>query len=151
MKQAITFFLLTFFFAGILMGQASPGDKIIGVYLTEKKTSQVRIFQATDNKYYGKLAWIDKDRDKLDSLNPDPKLAKQKIFGMILLNSLEYDAKTKQWENGTVYDPDNGKTYTCYLWFDEKDPKLLHLKGYILGMRFLGRESYWMREAKLRD
>jgi uncharacterized protein (DUF2147 family) len=151
MKRFTSSLLVLLFFSSFLLAQSSPGDKIIGVYLTAKKTSQVRIFQATDNKYYGKLAWMDKNKERKDSLNPDPKLKTEKIFGMLLLKGLVYNEKSKQWENGTVYDPDNGKTYTCYLWFDEKDPQILHLKGYILGMRFIGRESDWIREAKLRD
>jgi uncharacterized protein (DUF2147 family) len=151
MKRITSFFLVFALISPFLKAQTTAADKIIGVYLTAKKTSQVRIFQATDNKYYGKLAWMDKDRDKEDSLNPDPKLKTQKLLGMLLLNGLVYNEKSKQWENGTVYDPDNGKTYTCYLWFDEKDPKILHLKGYILGMRFIGRSSDWIKEAKLRD
>jgi uncharacterized protein (DUF2147 family) len=151
MKRIISFLLVAALLDSFSWAQTSAADKIIGVYLTAKKTSQVRIFQATDNKYYGKLAWMDKDYERKDTLNPDPKLKTQKIFGMILLNSLVYNKKSKQWENGTVYDPDNGKTYTCYLWFDEKDPKILHLKGYILGMRFIGRSSDWIREDKLRN
>jgi uncharacterized protein (DUF2147 family) len=151
MKRIIPLFLAFALLASFSRVQTSAADKIIGVYLTAKKTSQVRIFQATDNKYYGKLAWMDKDHERKDTLNPDPKLKTQKIFGMILLNALTYNEKSKQWENGTVYDPDNGKTYSCYLWFDEKDPKILHLKGYILGMRFIGRSSDWIKEEKLRD
>jgi len=151
MKRITSLLLILASFSSFLMAQTSAGDKIVGVYLTAKKTSQVRIFQATDNKYYGKLAWMKNDKERKDTLNPDSKLKTQKLFGMLLLNGLEYNAKSKQWENGTVYDPDNGKTYSCYLWFDEKDPSILHLKGYILGMRFIGRESDWIKEAKLRD
>jgi len=34
---------------------------------------------------------------------------------------------------------------------DSKDPGILQLKGYVLGMRWLGRESSWVREEKLRE
>lgn len=151
MKRIIFLLLVFAILASSSQAQTSAGDKIVGVYLTAKKTSQVRIFQATDNKYYGKLAWMDKDRDRKDTLNPDPKLKTLKIFGMLLLQGLVYNEKSRQWENGTVYDPDNGKTYSCYIWFDTKDPIILHLKGYILGMRFLGRSEDWIKEEKLRD
>jgi uncharacterized protein (DUF2147 family) len=151
MKRIILFCSAILLSAAISWSQIAPADKIVGVYLTAKKTSQVRIFKATDGKYYGKIAWMEKDKEKKDSLNPDLKLRTQKVFGLMLLKGLKYNAESKQWEGGTVYDPDNGKTYDCFLWFDPANPKVLKLKGYVLGMRFIGRESEWILEDKIRE
>ena len=152
MKKIILLCTALILFSLYSLGQIAPEDKIVGVYLTAAKTSQVRVFKATDNKYYGKVAWITlESRNKIDSLNPDPKLRTQKRLGMLILRGLSYNAKEQKWENGTVYDPDNGKTYDCFLWFDPANPSVLKLKGYVLGMRFIGRESEWIKEAKLRD
>ena len=152
MKKLFLLSASLFLLSSYIWSQAAPEDKIVGVYLTAKKTSQVRVFKATDNKYYGKVAWVTKEhRAEPDSLNPDPKLRTQKKMGMIILRGLTYNAKEKKWENGTIYDPDNGKTYDCFLWFDPANPSVLKLKGYVLGMRFIGRESEWIREEKLRE
>jgi len=150
MKKSILLFAGICFLCSGLWAQL-PGDKIIGVYLTAKKTSQVRIFKATDGKYYGKIAWLEKDKDKKDVKNPDPSKRNVKVFDLVLLRGLKFDAQASQWVGGTIYDPDNGKTYDCFLWFDEENPQILQLKGYVLGMRWLGRESSWIREEKLRE
>ncbi|MGB9747414.1 MAG: DUF2147 domain-containing protein [Bacteroidales bacterium] len=151
MKRNLLFLTACVMIISVAVSAQNPADKIVGVYLTAKKTSQVRIFKATDGKYYGKVAWLEKDKDKKDVNNPDPAKRNEPILGLVILRGLKYDADKKQWSGGTIYDPDNGKTYDCYLWFDEKDPGILQLKGYVLGMRWLGRESSWVREEKLRE
>jgi uncharacterized protein (DUF2147 family) len=128
----------------VAMGQP---DKITGLWLPAKGTSQVKIFKATDGKYYGRVDWIiPEKREELDVNNPDPKLREKKVLGMTILKGFTYNTDKKVWEGGTVYDPDNGKTYDCYMWFDGPD-NVMTLKGYVLGMRFLGRSENWKREA----
>jgi uncharacterized protein (DUF2147 family) len=149
--KKLSLFLVSLFLFEVMAFSQAAGDKIVGVYLTAKKTSQVRIFKATDGKYYGKIAWIETEKEKKDINNPDASKRGEKVWGLLILKGLSYNEKAKQWENGTVYDPDNGKTYDCFLWFDPADPKALQLKGFVLGMRWLGRESTWIKEEKLRE
>lgn len=127
----------------------AQSDDVCGLWLTDKSDSQIQIYKAANGKYYGKIAWMDKDRDKLDVENPNDKLKSRKVFGIQIMNNVYYNSKSKTWEGGTIYDPESGKTYDCFLWF-EKDRNLLMLKGYVLGMKFLGRETQWKREPKLR-
>jgi uncharacterized protein (DUF2147 family) len=138
----ITCFLFT---SSLVMAQA---DKIVGIWMPAKGTSQVRIFKATNGKYYGKVEWLKNDKDKLDVENPDPKLKTNKIWGLMILKDFSYNTDKKRWEGGTVYDPDNGKTYDCYTWFEE-DENIMTLKGYVLGMKFVGRAENWTRQAEL--
>ncbi|MBU8893248.1 MAG: DUF2147 domain-containing protein, partial [Bacteroidales bacterium] len=49
-----------------------------------------------------------------------------------------------------IYDPKEGKTYKCFMWFEDGDDKILHVKGFI-GFSLLGREVEWTREEKLRE
>ena len=67
-----------------------------------------------------------------------------------MLKSFEYDPGDKEWENGTIYDPESGKTYDAYMWFEDGDNETLKLKGYVMGMRFMGRETTWTREERKR-
>lgn len=128
----------------------SQADKIAGIWMPAKGTSQVRIFKATNGKYYGKVEWLETEKDKLDVNNPDPAQRNKKIQGLMILKDFSYNADKKRWEGGTVYDPDNGKTYDCFMWFDGDDNKMT-LKGYVLGMKFVGRAEDWTREAELRE
>jgi uncharacterized protein (DUF2147 family) len=146
MKKNLLIIALFIISAGMIYGQA---DKVIGIWLTEKKGSQIRIFKATDGKYYGKIEWLEEDKDRLDVNNPNEKLRSNKVWGMLILRGFNYNESKKQWEGGTIYDPENGKTYDCYMWFDGNDNQL-HIKGYVLGMKFIGRETLWSREKELR-
>lgn len=146
MKKNLLIIALFIISAGLIYGQA---DKVTGIWLTEKKGSQIRIFKATDGKYYGKIEWLEKDKDRLDVNNPDEKLRSKKVWGMLILRGFSYNASKNQWEGGTIYDPENGKTYDCYMWFEGNDNQL-HIKGYVLGMKFIGRETLWTREQELR-
>ena len=148
MKTTLIVILSLFAYVGL----NAQSDKIVGYWLTAEKTSQVKIFKATNGKYYGKVFSIEdpESRKELDSNNPDPEKRKEKKIGLRLLNSFEYNEKENTWENGTIYDPDNGKTYDCYMWFED-DPDKLQIKGYVLGMRMLGRETTWYRDKGPRE
>jgi uncharacterized protein (DUF2147 family) len=145
MKKSILFIACLFFAASTVFSQA---DKIVGIWKPAKGTSQVRIFKATNGKYYGKVEWLETDKDKLDVNNPDVSQRDKKIWGLMILKDFNYNEGKKRWEGGTVYDPDNGKTYDCYMWFKDND-NIMTLKGYVLGMKFVGRAEDWTREAEL--
>ena len=146
MKKLFFFLTLLFLASTYLSAQA---DKIVGFWLTEKGTSQVEIYKGTDGKYYGKISWLEEltedGKPKVDSDNPDPELQKRPILGLPLLQGFEYDKKDKEWARGSIYDPDNGKTYDCFMWFEDDDSEL-QIKGFVMGMRFLGRTTVWKRE-----
>lgn len=143
------FLLLAFGFLATAMLSAQA-DKIVGFWLTEKGTSQVEIYKGSDGKYYGKISWLEEPNEdgkpKVDSENPDPELQSRPILGLPLLQGFEYDKKETEWKNGSIYDPDNGKTYDCFMWFEDGDHSVLQLKGFVAGMRFLGRTTTWKRE-----
>ena len=146
MKKTILFTVCLLFSVTSVFCQA---DKIIGIWVPAKGSSQVRIFKATNGKYYGKVEWLEKDKDKLDASNPDPAQRSKKILGMTILKDFSYNTDKNRWEGGTVYDPDNGKTYDCFMWFNGNE-NTMTLKGYVLGMKFVGRAEDWTREFEIR-
>ena len=129
-------------------------DKIKGYWLTEKGTSQVQIYKATNGKYYGKIVWLEEPNEngapKKDKENPDEKLKNRPLLELLLLKSFQFDNDDNEWESGTIYDPESGKTYDCYMWFEDGNHNQLKIKGFVLGMRFIGRETTWMREPAKR-
>ena len=143
---------LFLFLAWMIMGSSflfSQADKVLGFWLTEKGTSQVEIYNAEDGKYYGRISWLEEPNEdgkpKMDKENPDEALKSRPIQGLNILKEFVYNEKDKEWEDGRIYDPDNGKTYDCYMWFDD-DANVLYIKGFVMGMRFLGRSTAWKRE-----
>lgn len=128
----------------------AQSDDVAGIWITDEDKSQVRIFKATNGKFYGKIEWLKEDKDKKDIENPDVSLRDQPLLGLTILKGFSYNSVKKQWSGGTIYDPKNGKTYDCYMWFDE-DTQKLQIKGYVLGMKFIGRETTWKREHSIRE
>jgi uncharacterized protein (DUF2147 family) len=130
---------------------SQQGDKINGIWLTEEKTSQVQIYRAVDGKYYGKVIWLSAEkRNKIDDKNPNEKLRSRPVLGILIVSGLKYNAETKEWEGGTIYDPKNGSSYDSFGWFENDNYETLHLKGFVMGMRFIGRTTTWIREKEKR-
>lgn len=135
MKNIITIILLLFSFSFF----AQSGDVLIGTYMTDKNEGMVEITKR-DNKYFGKLIWT-KTPGKLDSNNPDDKQKTEKLAGKEILKDFVFDGKDL-WHNGAIYDPKNGKTYSCKITRDEKGN--LNVRGYI-GVSMLGRTTFWVK------
>lgn len=141
-------FLLTIFLSIYwLSGMAQEADKIIGIWWNDEKTSKIEV-EKEDGKYIGTIIYVSPERYKngappKDDKNPDPELRDRSVEGIQILNGFEYDAKNKEWKNGTIYDPKSGKTYDCYSWLETDD--VLKLKGFVAGIRMLGRSSEWYR------
>jgi len=136
----------------------SKADRVVGIYLTrddktKKEKSQVQIYKTSDGKYYGKIAWLfepnENGKPKMDKNNPADNLKTRPVFGLALLNSFSYDADKDEWSDGTIYDPQNGKTYKCFMRFS--DANTLKVSGYI-GRQWMGlnRTVVWTKEAQLR-
>jgi len=51
-------------------------------------------------------------RPVVDRENPNPNLRSRMLIGLQLLEGFTYIGKNV-WEKGTIYNPDNGKTYKC--------------------------------------
>lgn len=137
MKKIIAIYILFMSFASY--SQTTNSDDIIGKYMTENNEGMVEIFKR-DSKYYGKLVW-NKTADKLDINNPDKTQHTVLIRGKELLKNFDFDG-SGLWHNGTIYDPKNGKTYSCKLTRDEKGN--LNVRGFI-GISLIGRTSYWLK------
>lgn len=148
MKKVLFTFAILLLIPFMINAQA---NKITGVWLTASDSSSVKIIKHTNGKYIGNINWImvplnDQGNPKVDEENPDPAKQNNPIMGLKLLRSFEYNAKKDRWDKGSIYDPDNGKTYSCYGWFEDGNYDVLYLKGYVLGMKFLGRETTWKRK-----
>lgn len=122
-----------------LFSQTYKADDIIGTYMTDKNEAMIEVSKK-NSKYYGKLTWT-KTPNKLDEHNPDEKQRTDKLAGKEILKDFDFDGKNL-WHNGTIYDPKNGKTYSCKITRDEKGN--LNVRGFI-GVSLLGRTAFWVK------
>jgi uncharacterized protein (DUF2147 family) len=122
---------------------AQQGDAIVGKWYNTEKDAQVEIFKEGD-KYAGKIVWLqdptENGKPKVDKNNSDQSKRSRPIMGMRLLNGFEYKGGT--WENGTIYDPKNGKTYSCTI--KKKDSNTLEVRGFV-GISLIGRTVEWTK------
>lgn len=125
----------------------AQADKIEGTWITEKGTSSVEVTKDSQGLYNGKVNWLEEPNEdgkpKVDKENDDPTLAKRPILGLPMLSGFKYDTKKDRWVDASIYDPDNGKTYDCYAWFEDGNYDVLYIKGYVAGIKALGRKTVW--------
>jgi uncharacterized protein (DUF2147 family) len=125
-------------------GQHRGADDILGEWLTDKGKAVVEVY-GCGNRYCGKIVWLKEPKnpdgtDKLDTKNPDPSKRNRPIIGVGMVWNFRYDGKDR-WVDGRIYDPDNGKTYSCKM---NLEGTMLKVRGYI-GLSLFGRTTVWTR------
>lgn len=135
MKKIFAVFALLF--VTLTTALAQEADKIVGTYLTEKKNAKVRISKQGE-KYIGSIIWSITEGAK-DKNNPKESERTKPLVGKLILKDFEYDGKNV-WDEGTIYDPESGKTYSCKI-TRQKDGSL-KVRGFI-GISLVGRTSVW--------
>ncbi|WP_113662722.1 DUF2147 domain-containing protein [Pedobacter nanyangensis] len=123
---------------------AQKKDDILGKWVNPSGEGQIEIYKRGE-KYFGKLVWIkepndEKGKPKTDEKNPNESLRNKPILGLEILKNFEFDGS--KWQEGTIYDPKSGKTYSCKLTL--KEPNQLSIRGYI-GVSLIGRTEVWKR------
>ena len=125
---------------------AQNSDGICGTWLTESGKGKVKI-EKTSTGYFGKIVWLREPcyKDgvaKMDKNNPKKECRTAPILGLPVLKNFSYNAAEQKWNKGTIYDPENGKTYNCTI--TQPEPKKLYVRGYI-GISLIGRTETWFK------
>jgi uncharacterized protein (DUF2147 family) len=147
MKRGLPILLL--FLAAFCLdvyAQSSEADAVVGTWLVEDKKAKIKIYNKGD-RYYGKIVWLkepnnEQGKPKVDKENPEESRRTRPILGLVMLSGFVYD-EGNVWEDGDIYDPKNGKTYSCEMTLSE-DGNTLDVRGYI-GFSFIGRSQTWTR------
>src|SRR5512135_3315733 len=122
--KKIGFLLALALLLGLSTGaSAQSPDAIVGKWLNTKGTAHVEIYKE-GGKYFGKIVWLkepvypkdDKKgmagKTKVDRENPDAAKRSQPILGLVILRDFNH-AGNNAWDSGRIYDPENGKDYSC--------------------------------------
>ena len=131
--------------AASLIGVAAPAfaEDIRGLW--DAGESHVEIYSCGE-LLCGRIAKLDEPLDedgneKLDDNNPEPSLRSRPLLGLDLIAGFARAGKRK-WEDGTIYDPRDGKTYKCVMKLQRDGT--LKVRGYI-GVPLLGKTVKWTR------
>lgn len=130
-----------------IAAQTTAADKITGIWLSEGADVQLKfeIFRKGD-AYFGKLLYAstmyeaDGKTPKKDFKNPDKALRTRSRLNMQNLNGLKY--ADGSYTDGTLYNPDDGRTYSLNATLKSND--LLEFRGYI-GISLLGKTMNFKR------
>ncbi|MBS1634628.1 MAG: DUF2147 domain-containing protein [Bacteroidetes bacterium] len=131
-------------FSGLAKAQKPDSKDIIGTWLTASGKAKVQIY-AEGGHFNGKIVWLknptyEDGKPKVDKHNPDKANQTKPLMGLNMLKGFVFDED--QWNDGTIYDPENGKTYSCKI--EIRDGNKLDVRGYI-GFSLIGRTETWFR------
>ena len=120
---------------------ASDGDRLTGIWITPEK-DRIHIYK-TGERYFGKPAVQPGQARRLDVNNPDPAKRSRSLADVLILDNFVYE--DGQWSKGKIYDPKNGKTYSCMIRL--KGENEIDIRGYV-GISLFGRSETWTRAGK---
>jgi uncharacterized protein (DUF2147 family) len=105
-------------------------------------------FEIFDNqgKLSGKIvalkeAQTSEGKQKLDIHNPDPSKRERPIVGLVFMSGFSRKSDVR-WEDGTIYDPKTGNTYSGSM--ELEGPETIKVRGFV-GISLMGRTDVWIR------
>jgi len=122
-------------------GQTVTGEWETYDDATQEKKALIEIYES-NGRYFAKIvkSYVSDANATCDNCKGNKK--GKPIAGLVIIENLKEDGD--EFNGGTILDPENGKTYKCYLELQE-DGKL-KVRGY-LGFSLLGRTQYWRRKT----
>lgn len=133
----------------VLLFPLSPANAttVTGLWLTKDGKSHVRI-EACGAKLCGRIVWLrdpngPDGKPKIDKKNPNSLKQARPILNLKILNGfVKADDEGKAWEDGEIYNPSDGKTYSCKMTLT--DANTLRVRGYV-GISLFGKSQIWKR------
>jgi uncharacterized protein (DUF2147 family) len=137
------------FLAGLLLlalsGRSWAADdaqtRVAGNWMTQSREAIIQISQAADGTLQGRVVGGSEPGGKVDARNPDPAKRNLPLRGQVIMSGLKYDGDGT-WSGGTIYKPDEGKSYKCKVELQADDT--LKVRGFI-GFSLFGKSQIWTR------
>ncbi len=138
--------LVAVIFSNALCAQDNA-NAILGNWKTGSGNAVIQIYK-NGEKFQGKIISLQEPNDpetgkpRLDKEHPDPSNKTRPILGLVNLWGFNYKDKNS-WKDGHIYDPKNGKTYSCNMKLTNANT--LEVRGFI-GVSLIGRTDTWTRQ-----
>jgi uncharacterized protein (DUF2147 family) len=121
-----------------------------GRWLTEDGKGVVEMYPC-GAELCGKVVWQSEPLDAhgaphTDAMNPDEKLRFRLVCELQIVGGFKRKSAA-EWQDGWIYDPQSGKTYTAQLKL--RDPATMDLRGYV-GIPLFGETQVWTRDNRNR-
>jgi Delta7-sterol 5-desaturase len=135
--------------AALVLAGGNPSmaePTIFGTWLTQGASAIVRVARCEDGQACGTIVWLWQPRNeagqpRTDGENPDPQRRAQPLVGAAILAGFR-QAPSGGWTGGTIYNPEDGRTYAATLRVDGADG--LIVEGCVL---FLCKKQLWRRTS----
>ena len=117
---------------------------VVGKWKLDNGTAIVEVYKSGD-VYNGKIVWLQNPTEadgtpSVDDKNPDVKLRTRKLLGLNMLSGLKKSGS--EYTGGSIYDPNNGKTYNCSM---KVEGDVLKVRGSLDKRGLVGRTMDWHR------
>ncbi len=143
MRYLQILFVLIF---GMLTASSSiEAQSITGLWetyddITKEKKAVIEIYEE-QQLYFARIAESFVGQENATCQTCKGKNKGQPIIGLVIIEDIMKDGD--EYSGGTILDPENGETYSCYLELMEENR--LKVRGY-LGFAIFGRTQYWLRK-----
>ena len=123
---------------------AMMAQDVVGQWKLDNGTAIVEVYRQGD-VYNGKVVWLKNPTfpdgsPVVDVKNPDSKLRSRRIMGLNMLSGLKKVGG--EYTGGSIYDPNNGKTYNCSM---KVEGDVLKVRGSLDKKGLIGRTMDWYR------
>jgi len=128
-------------------GARAASDPVFGFWLIETRRSIIEIVPCGDSAC-GKIVWLkepldDDGQPKTDHRNGDDDSRGRPLCGIEMISGFSSD-DPGSWADGSIYSPNEGKTYSASM--EVRDDDTLKLRGYVL-LPLFGKSQVWTRET----
>lgn len=132
MKFLVSFCFVLISFFSVSAQQYS--DAIIGKWKSEDQKTIVEIFK-TGNTFSGKIVWQANPNDakgnpRTDIENPDPAKRSRPLMGLTVVYNLTFEEGF--WQDGEIYNSQNGETYDVEIWLEGNNTLKLKISWYFM-------------------
>ncbi len=132
----------------VFLVKAANKNDVLGTWLIQDKDAKVKFTINSKGELEGHVVWLLEPNDETgkprkDVLNKEEALRSRPIMGLKVVWGFKWDPETGEWVDGKVYTSKEGKTYCGKMKLNPDGT--LFLRGYICGVKFLGKTNTWTR------
>ncbi len=133
---------------GLAVSSILSAQSVVGKWKTiddrsGMEKSILNVYLKGEKLYAEVVQILEKGKENAVCINCKGPLKDKPIIGMKIFNGLE-KIGNNEYGKGSVFDPENGDSYRCKVWLNEKDPNELMVRGYVA---FFFRTQTWIRIA----